>query len=379
MGLVTTNEQEFALKKFSDYYSRAVPSVRRISEREFGFGGWDKKIEARHSSFLNNDELKSYLVRNTPLYISYSVAFYEFPEARPMEKKNWKGAELVFDLDADHMPLACIAKHGKGWVCDECIEAVKNETLKLIEEFLVPDFGLRKEEMNINFSGNRGFHVHVSSDEVLGLDGYARREIVDYIMGTGLDEAGVFYKEGTKMRGPKLGEGGWRGKIARTFAGKLEAQKLNELGIHTRTVNRFYEKKQEVKEGLANGNWDVIHLPKPEEFWREVSAKLKVNLGDQIDQMVTPDATKLIRVPDSLHGETGLAARKTNCLEKFDALKDAVVFDLKGKANGVRVKVLKAPAFRLGEQTFGPYENYTLTLPEAAAIYLLCKKAAVLA
>ncbi len=378
MSLVVSREEEFVRKKFSQHYERFSPSVYRVSDREFGFGGWDKKIESRHASFRNNDELKSFLVRNTPLYISYSVAFYEFPEARPMEKKNWKGAELVFDLDADHLPLACIQKHGKGWVCGECLKAVKSETIKLIEDFLIPDFGLKKEEIAVNFSGNRGYHCHVSSEDVLGLDNYARREAVDYITGSGLDEGGVFYKEGTKMKGPQLGEGGWRGKIARIFIEKLEAGKLDELGVITRTANRFYEKKEEVRKGVANGNWDVVSLKNAGEFWMGIAEKLKVGIGDQIDQMVTADATKLIRMPESLHGETGLIAKKTKSISEFDPLKDAVVFDLSGKANGVRVKVSKAPAFRLGEREFGPYDNYTLTLPEAAAIYLLCKKAAVL-
>ena len=69
--------------------------------REFGFGGWEKKIEFRHMAFRSAEDLRMALVRDRPLYVSASSAYYEYPDARPMPRKHWLGADLVFDLDVD--------------------------------------------------------------------------------------------------------------------------------------------------------------------------------------------------------------------------------------------------------------------------------------
>ena len=96
-----------------------------------------------------------------------------------MPRKNWLGADLVFDLDAEG--------HSCGkFTCQECLDKVKADAMKLIDEFLLPDFGFSKGEISVNFSGSRGYHVHVRSGSVMKLDREARREIADYVSGTGL-------------------------------------------------------------------------------------------------------------------------------------------------------------------------------------------------
>ena len=83
------DEERFIRKKFKEYYEKNfVLPPERVSSREFGFGSWTKKIESRHFSFMNEKELNGYLGRNAPLYISYSIAYYKYPIARPIEKKE---------------------------------------------------------------------------------------------------------------------------------------------------------------------------------------------------------------------------------------------------------------------------------------------------
>ncbi|MEM3030568.1 MAG: DNA primase catalytic subunit PriS [Candidatus Micrarchaeia archaeon] len=370
------NEEAFVRKKFAAWYAANPPSPpEEVGRREFGVGSWSKKIETRHMAFAGERELAAFLAREAPFFVSYSAARYAFPDARPMQKKGWIGSDLMFDLDADALALNCA--HGRGWVCDACLNAVKEEAARLIEEFLVPDFGLAKDEIQLNFSGNRGYHIHIQRADVLGLENAARREIVDYLMANGLDLQKIFFVDELRvLRGPMPNDGGWGGKLARAFLRALKEKRLGELGIHPRTANRFYAREEKVAAGIERGNWDVINIQERKAFWAAVAAKLSVRLADKIDQNVTADSTKLIRLPDSLHGETGLLAKRLKNLDAFDPLKHAVAFD--GK-NTVRVKVARAPAFRFGEQSFGPFENQEAELPEGAAIYLLCKKAAVLA
>lgn len=379
---VRNPEEDYVRSRFREHYERVeVKPPDQIEKREWGFGGWEKKIEVRHLQIKNADELKSRLVREAPLFVSYSAAYYEFPDMRPMERKNWLGADLVFDLDSDHLELPCKKMHGEKWVCDGCLNAVKEETVKLVEEFLIPDFGFSKNDIEVNFSGNRGYHVHVKDESVRKLGGYARREIVDYLGGVGMDFEAVGFRYETvrgrkerKLLGPRPNDAGWAGRIARFVREAVAERKLEEMGVDEGDARRIYRKAEQFVRSVDEGKWDAVRIQNKESFWRGVIGKLGVRLGDRIDQNVTADATKLIRLPESLHGESGFVARRVKDIDGFDPLKDAVVFGEKP----VRIKIRNAPQFRVGEETFGPFRNEERELPERAAIFLICKKEAVL-
>jgi DNA primase small subunit len=379
---VSSPEEDYVRSRFREHYERVeVRAPEEIERREWGLGGWERKIEVRHLKIDSAQELRSRLVREAPLFISYSVAYYEFPDMRPMERKNWLGADLVFDLDSDHLELPCKSRHGAKWVCDECLGAVKEESVKLIEQFLIPDFGFSKDEIEVNFSGNRGYHVHVRDKSVRGLGTYARREVVDYLTGTGInfDSMGfewvpVSGRRERKLLGPTPMDPAWPGRIARLVSRLLREGRLEEAGIDEKDARRIYKKREQFLESIKVGKWDVVKLDDKEIFWRNVVGRLGVKFGDRIDQNVTADSSKLIRLPDSLHGESALRAKRVGSIDKFDPLRDAVVFG----EQPVRIKIKKAPEFRLGEQIFGPFKDEERELPEYAALFLLCKKEAVL-
>ena len=134
--------EQLVRKLISDYYFNAKSIAPPHTERrEFGFGDFDKKIAFRHCSFGDENDFKNYIVDNAPPFINYSPAEYEHPDGRPMENKGWLGGELIFDLDATDLHLPCQEKHGRSWVCENCLAKVKEETTKLVEDFLIPDFG----------------------------------------------------------------------------------------------------------------------------------------------------------------------------------------------------------------------------------------------
>ena len=47
------------------------------------------------------------------------------------------------------------------------------------------DFGLADEAIHVFFSGHRGYHIQVESNNVRMLNAMARKEIVDYVSGLG--------------------------------------------------------------------------------------------------------------------------------------------------------------------------------------------------
>jgi len=363
----------------------------------------------RHKCFIRADDLRSFLNAIVPSNVYYSSAYYERPEDE-MRRKGWIGADLIFDIDADHIPTPCGKVHdvwvctncgaiGRGvspkrcpkckeqkfnektWPCEVCLESAKVEAIKLID-ILTEDFGFSSEELKVGFSGHRGYHVHVESEEVRALDSMARKEIVDYVLGLGLEagfhglgERGV--KGSRVLAGPELDDLGWRGRIARgTYDLLLMAspEELEKIGLKKRVVDTITQHKDALLGSWKEkGPWGIIKGIGTEN-WRKIAQYGVEKQSVKIDTVVTTDIHRLIRLTNTLHGKTGLKKIEVPItgVEHFDPLKSAITF----KKGTVTVLVSDAPQFRLGDETYGPYKEQRIELPTAAALMLLCKGAA---
>jgi len=409
----------FLKEKFREYYAQSESSIfslNKFKSREFAFAFFDAKTFIRHKSMRDERELSNFLASNAPSDVYYSAAYYEVPDIPDMSKKNWLGCDLIFDIDADHIPTSCKEKHDKWvcrkcgesqlgthpakcpkckssefttitWICEECLEAAKEEILKIIEDFLIPDFGFNSEEIQVYFSGNRGYHIHIESENILKLDSSARREIVDYIKGTSVDPKlhGVTttrIRGGEIIIGPKLSDVGWKGRIARgvlKFLENLDETQLNSIkDIPTRKRNIILKERDKIIKGLlrqirvegASGvSWDVVK-GLDLNVWIKLARKAALTMGGNVDEPVTADTHRLIRLPGSLNGKTGFLVKKIelNDIQNFDPFKDAIVF-----TGHVTVYVNEANEFRIGDEVYGPFSKETVELPTAAAVFLMCK------
>ncbi|MCL4372281.1 DNA primase catalytic subunit PriS, partial [Candidatus Marsarchaeota archaeon] len=374
--------ESLAIGLFREFYSKNPIGISDIPKREFGFGNFETKIARRHMAFKNEEELRRYITANVPAYISTSSALYENPAGRPMENKGWQGSELVFDLDATDLHLACQKRHGNSWVCENCLHEVKMEVFKLVEQFLVPDFGFSLNDISVNFSGNRGYHVHVKSEAVMMLDGRARKEISDYITGSGMKLESFFPtigKRGARLIGPKPNDPGWGGKIARNVINTLNAgpTSIMALGVPQPIAKRLYANKASVILGITTGNWDKVNIPKKEDFWKNVAGSISVRQSDSIDKNVTNDPQHLLRAAGTLHGGSGLVSKAVpsfKALSTFDPMKECIAFP-KGE---IFVVANTKEKLLMNGMEYGPYENKRVSLPSYAAIYLLLKRMALL-
>lgn len=395
----------FLQRAFRDYYLKRFsldngPSM--IEKREFGFAmfeGW----MLRHRSFEAKEELVNFLGKMAPRDVYFSCAYYEDPETQ-MEKKGWIGADLVFDIDADHIPTSCDKFHdqwtccycgfiGKGfapekcpacegekfdedtWPCEICLSSAKHEAVKLLD-LLMKDFGFSKKELRIYFSGHRGYHVHVENKAVQDLDSIARKEIVDYVCGLGLsisiqgvDKSGT----GTLI----LDDLGWRGRIAKGIYDiviEARAEDYWKIGLRGNVADTIVKNKPIILRNL-NGSkpWTAVKGVGPE-TWKKMTEYSAMSHSSSIDTVVTTDTHRLIRLGETLNGKTGL--KKTgfpiSAIDDFDPFKSAVAFE----EDTATVSISNAPRFRLGDQTFGPYKNSKVELPMAAALLLVCRNRA---
>lgn len=361
-----------------EYYSKSHLYVDRIEQREFGFGGFNRKIDRRHMAFKNTKELKEYVVSDAPFFVSYSTAYYNDPAGRPMENKGWLGSELVFDLDVTDMNIPCRAVHPKDWVCKSCFTAVKEETLKLIEDFLIPDFGFSDKDIKVNFSGNRGYHVHVSSEDVLRLREGARKQISNYITGHGLSFQKFFPTSGQKgkaLLGPKPADLGWGGKISSNFLKAMGngIEGLMKLGIEREVAVRLYKKRALVEMGIKNGNWDMVYIKKKQEFWQRIVEAEAIMQSDKIDRNVTIETSHLIRLPDTIHGSTGLVSKalvSTKSLSSFEPMDECIAFN-----NNIELKIVPkiTQEIYMNGQVFELEAGKQKSIPIYVAIYLYLK------
>jgi len=398
----------FIKQTFRQYYNTHKDRIDLPSDyqaREFAFLAFAERFMTRHKAIRSRDELFNMIGVLVPSDVYYSTAYYARP-AEEMEKKGWLGSDLVFDVDADRVDTPCktthdmwscsncrLTKRGRApaqcpgcgstkfvertWFCDECLKASKNEVFKLIN-FLANDFGMPEQDMRIYFSGHRGYHLHVRNDEVRKLDESQRKEIVDYVLGLGLDAfyQGLYKKPRDAIVGPQREDPGWRGR----FAGEIRRvilegneDELVNIGFSTRQARRIIRERSQIEEDWKGkilwGQFEDSFRIK-DSTWRTIIERAisKGALPAEIDTVVTTDIHRLIRLPETLNGKTGLRAAAVASLDTFDPFRDPIAFE--GQQT---VRVVEAPAFRMGDNTYGPYSNEEVTLPAAAAMLLLCK------
>lgn len=397
--------RDFVYQKFSEYYndpSNIVPAPISPEQREFGYLMFKERFMVRHKSFSGINSLRAVLNQTVPSDVYHSCAYYENPDF-DMDKKGWLGADLVFDIDADHIPSSCNKIHdeftctkcgfsGKGitpevcpacegtkfatktWPCELCIQSAREETAKLID-MLSGDFGFSFDELHVFFSGHRGFHVHVENESVRSLDAMARKEIVDYITGLGLRMFEIEQGNKSRSRKPKakfrLHDFGWDGRIKAGMKDLIvngTKEDFKNIGLK---ADLFVNNRQAIlNRCFGDGLWGGVPGIS-DGTWLKLASYVKTLRSSNIDTVVTTDVHRLIRMNGTLHGKTGLKKVEfpAKDLQTFDPFSGAVAF----KKGTVKVKVSDVPKFKMSGETLGPFKDEVRELPTAAAVMLICK------
>ncbi|MCW7076532.1 MAG: DNA primase catalytic subunit PriS [Candidatus Syntrophoarchaeum sp.] len=356
------------------YQGGGIVMPLKFEKREWGFIFFDSPGMRRHKSFSTRREAIDYLRGEVPRHVYYSSAIYSNPSAPRMVDKGWEGAELIFDLDADHL-------HVDADSFEEMLAAVKKETKKLLN-FLEDDFGFSEDDIEIVFSGGRGYHVHIYHPKVWGLQSPERREILDYITARGLDidriittdEYGNIFINRSTNWGKRIHQGFI--EFMKRVSKMKEEEAIRYLksikGIGDIKAKQIFEatKSDWMSRASKEGELSWIkNMPPPRALKEELLRQVKVELGE-VDEPVTADIKRLIRLPGSLHGGTGLRVTPLTSdeFEGFDPLVDAVAFD----GDKILVDLYSETSIKLGD------ENYSLDsgmneVPQALGLFLICR------
>ena len=371
------NNLKFLEETFKQYYFDHFDLIRvpdRSTEREYGYKKFNSGM-IRHLSLKTDKDLHLMLMTNLPSDVFCSNGYYSFPNL-PMAEKDWKEADLIFDIDAKDLNLSCRKNHTcikciscgevsllqdtcpecksnkldhSSLPCQNCITGVKKEVLKLIK-ILTDDLQIDYGDIRISFSGNEGFHIYVTNSPYNQLGSKERGDLIDYIMFRGATVEKFGFKKDNPMRSsfPELDDPGWHGRVAKElFSSKSKRSK----GV-TKIISDGYS----------------IYQQKLKEMGKN-------SIGVKIDPNVTVDIHRIFRLEGSLNSKSGLAKLVCDNIEKFNPYDDACLI------NDKSVEVLaKCPIeFRLRNKKFGPYINEKIVVPKFTAVYMICKGIANLA
>lgn len=395
---------DWARRFFARYYaSTPVDPPPRFARREFAAFPFSREtLMRRHASFRSADELQNFLRREAPRHVYYSCAYYRFPENPTMAAKEWLGADLIFDLDADHLRGA----EGASYAAQ--LELVKDRVRDLYDDFLRGDFGIADDELSLVFSGGRGYHVHVHDPAFWPLNSPERRELVEYIQGTGFDaQEAVVTERGGPPSDPGDGDDGgrrrtararsfrrltaptspgWRGRTARSLFSLLErwdsvgaaaaAAEMVKLGVAPAEARALARKLvdqgrgRQIRESLS---LDVFRREIPEGFLEKVLRHAAIVVQGETDAPVSTDVHRLIRLPGSLHGGTGFRVVPVSRagLDRFDPWHSALVPAPRGEVE--RVQLVESVDYVFDGTSVAGGAGDSVELPTPAAAFLLLR------
>lgn len=383
--------------RFGQYYQHAsLWSPPRVKTREWMFIPFGGAPPLRHKSFSNVNQVQSFLSQRAMHSCFYSTAYWRRPFELKMADKLWQGADLIFDLDGDHLP-GVTDRDFPGM-----LEVIQEQAWSLWNDFLEPEFGFSEEHLQVTFSGHRGFHLHYRDPNLFHLDSEARRELVSHIRGEGVDVQGGLarYHDATAkgwtqrirqgmddmietLQSIHRGDDGSNAELRRLESALKSLQdregntsqrsssaikRLAELMVHDQRVRRLKEGKFELL-----GNYQTL-------FLNLLKADASVVLGSagETDEVVTIDVRRQIRWPTSLHGKSGmrvsefpLARLDPDSSDAYNPLHEAYVLGLDDRIE-VEWTVDDAVA-QFGDQRFESEIGKRFSTHESGATFLVLK------
>ncbi|MCI4345105.1 MAG: DNA primase small subunit PriS [Thermoplasmata archaeon] len=365
----------------------------RFERREFAsFPFTTEPLMRRHEAFRSADELRRFLEHDPPRHLYYSAAYYQRPDRPSMEAKEWLGADVIFDLDADHLRGAGARSYAEQLV------RVKEQLQRLLDDFVFGDFGVDPSEVQVVFSGGRGYHVHLRDERFLPLTSAERRELVEYVTGAGFNPAAGAGRSASRSAPsgeaaagwrafPGVNEPGWKGRRSRGLLELLARweregkpvveRELTASGLPPEvaaTCARSLLDRGRAEQIRSRQSFAVFKARPPEGLIDALWTCGALEAQGETDAPVTTDVHRLIRLPGSLHGGSGLRVMTVAPAElpRFEPLRDATP---RFAENGheTEVELLEPVDHPFGKGRLQGAAGDRRSVPTAAAVFLVLR------
>lgn len=347
----------------------------------------------RHKAFSDMSSVRQFLCERPQHSCFYSTAYWKKPHEMKMDDKQWLGADLIFDLDGDHLP-GVTDRDFPGM-----IEVIQEQAWSLWNDFLEPDFGFKEEYLQVTFSGHRGFHLHYRDPAYFHLGSESRREIVSHIRGEGVEVSDLL----ERSRNPNAT--GWAKRVGtgiRSVVDKLDAIHEGDTKLLSSSTAALKEMME--REGLKGlrGKSSVEKLAELMQdssrrgrvldgrvaalnnhallFQNLIRADTSVVLGNagETDEVVTIDTRRQIRWPGSLHGKSGMRVTEfplsrldPDGSNSFDCLSEGIALS---RQDLVKVEMIVDDAIaRFDDMVIDASIGDVFEIHEAGATFLILK------
>ena len=347
----------------------------------------------RHKSFSDMNDVRRFICERPQHSCFYSTAYWKKPHELKMADKDWLGADLIFDLDGDHLP----------GVTDKdfpaMIEVIQEQAWSLWNDFLEPDFGFNEGYLQVTFSGHRGFHLHYRDPKFFHLDSEARRELVSHIRGEGVEVSDLL----ERSRSPNAT--GWAKRVSKgidSVVNKLDSvyngdtqllrtmtvglqEMMDREGIKGLRGKASVEKLAELMQAesrrnrVLDGRLTALnnHALLFQNLIRADSSVILGNAGET-DEVVTIDTRRQIRWPGSLHGKSGMRVTEfplsrldPDSSNSFDCLSEGIALS---RDEIVRVEMVVDDAItRFDNRLIDASIGDIVEIHEAGATFLVLK------
>jgi DNA primase catalytic subunit len=254
----------------------------KISQRTFWFIFLDNN-KSQRLMFSNKELVYGYVMRELPLVIHLGCVWPLQMEHGSAEAKRFVQRELILDIDLnDYGTLrATVCECGDARkCCDRCWTVfVQRTTVPFLKHMLCTVWGFR--EVFFVFSGRRGLHIYVQDERVMRMTQQQRSEIVVRgTLETLQDE--VLYK---KIFLPVYKE---------YFLDHRPRPVVQ--GVHP-VVQGAPLVEEEEEESLRERVWETL---KP-----------------RFDHGLLNDVSHVVKIPQSIHKDTGVICVYIECPEEF--------------------------------------------------------------
>ena len=159
-------------------------------------------------------------------------------------------------------------------------------------------------------------------------------------------------------------------------------KKIEELGVGKRErIVKNISKKDAIEILTSIKDGKILEMARKGKITRErlrnlvdrvVEGSIKElpikGLSPDTDEPVTSDIKRLIRLPGSIHGGSGLIARMVDDLDDFDPLVDAVIFSEEEK----KIISDRNMEVRMMDNTYKIKKGEN-KVPEFVAVFLICR------
>jgi DNA primase small subunit len=191
--------------------------------------------------------------------------------------------------------------------CKNCIKNLKGEVSKLIE-VLCDDFGIEQNNINIFFSGNNGFHIHIMDDNFFKFTSIKRSSLAQYLLGRGylienlgfrIDRTNNVTVHPNKI----LYNKGWRARLFNQLHLQLKNHRIDDNFI--RKINHIKETNKLEITDMINNQIQCLSV--------------------KIDPNVTVDIHRIFRLAGTINSKSGLIKSRCNDLKSFDPFRDSCI------------------------------------------------------